>query len=209
MKQLEAIHAAADPHGVGDGFLVRSAFTYDGLGRELSPFLLLDHGPRRHYGASERRRGVGPHPHRGFETVTVAYRGEVEHRDSSGGGGVIGPGDVQWMTAGAGVVHEESHSTAFSRSGGTMEMVQLWVYLPARFKRAPPAYPSLAAGAIPSVPLAGGAGSAKVIAGEARILVMSGEPIVGYGPFVMNTGTELLQAIDDYERGRIGALAAE
>jgi len=110
MKKLTRIHQAPAMHWVGDGFPVRSVFDYNGLGRELSPFLLLDYAQPYRFSPGQERRGVAAHPHKGFETVTVAYQGELEHRDSSGGGGKIGPGDVQWMTAGSGIVHEEFHS---------------------------------------------------------------------------------------------------
>lgn len=286
-KTLHAIHPARPAHWVGDGFFVRSAFTYDDLAAELSPFLLLDHGAPREFAPTERRLGVGPHPHRGFETVTIAFQGEIEHRDSSGGGGVIGPGDVQWMTAGNGIVHEEFHSERFARTGGTLEMVQLWVNLPRRSKRAPARYQALAAQAIPRIALPGGAGELRVISGNfdgqrgpaesftpidlwsltlndggavslafteghssallvlegtleldgersaregelvvfsragsecrvrargaARVLALSGEPIdeplVGYGPFVMNTMAEIREAIADFQSGRMGTLA--
>ncbi|WP_240342564.1 pirin family protein [Methylococcus sp. EFPC2] len=111
----------------------------------------------------QRRR---PHPHRGFETVTLVYKGEVAHRDSTGQGGVIGPGDVQWMTAGAGILHEEFHSPAFTQSGGALEMVQLWVNLPAKDKMTAPGYQAILARDIPTVDLPGGAGTLRVIAGE-------------------------------------------
>jgi redox-sensitive bicupin YhaK (pirin superfamily) len=275
-------------HWVGDGFPVRSLFSYDGLGRQLSPFLLLDHAAPMHFDAAARPRGVGSHPHRGFETVTIVFQGELEHRDSTGAGGRIGPGDVQWMTAGGGIIHEEFHSRAFTERGGTVEMVQLWVNLPARDKMTPPRYQTLLSTQIPEVELAGGAGSARVIAGEfagkagpahtftpmqvldlrlkqgataqlhaqeghtlalvvlrgavmvngdaiaregqlvhldragtdvqieansdSTVLWLSGEPIdepiVGYGPFVMNTEAEIRQAIDDFNSGRFGGLAA-
>src|SRR5690554_1596788 len=131
MKRILGIYSAPRPHWVGDGFPMRSLFDYQGLGRHLSPFLLLDHAPPTHFEPSEQPRGVGVHPHRGFETVTIVYQGEVAHRDSTGAGGVIGPGDVQWMTAGAGILHEEFHSPAFSLQGGIMEMVQLCSICPA------------------------------------------------------------------------------
>ena len=124
MKKVIAVHDAPPMHWVGDGFPVRSMFDYGGLGREaLSPFLLLDHAGPMHFPPAPRPRGVGWHPHRGFETVTIVYQGEVEHRDSTGAGGTIGPGDVQWMTAAAGILHEEFHSEAFAKTGGPMEMV--------------------------------------------------------------------------------------
>src|SRR5262252_5812139 len=152
-------------HWVGDGFPVRSIFTYENA-EETSPFLLLDYAGPAAFPPSEKRRGVGEHPHRGFETVTIMYSGEVEHRDSGGNVGKIGPGDVQWMTAGSGVVHEEMHSPAYSRRGGPFEAIQLWVNLPAQHKMTRPAYQTLLSTDIPSVQLAGEAGSLRVIAGE-------------------------------------------
>ena len=166
MKKILGVYSAPRPHWVGDGFPVRSLFGYDGLGRHLSPFLLLDHAAPTHFEPTTRPRGVGSHPHRGFETVTIVYQGEVAHRDSTGAGGVIGPGDVQWMTAAGGIVHEEFHSPAFTQSGGTVEMVQLWVNLPAKDKMAAPGYQNLLNGNIPSVELPDGAGRVRVIAGS-------------------------------------------
>ncbi|HEY5560050.1 MAG TPA: pirin family protein [Steroidobacteraceae bacterium] len=161
------MHDPAPPHWVGDGFPVRSIFSYDGLGRgALSPFLMLDYAAPRHFAPSSRRRGVGEHPHRGFETVTIVYQGELEHRDSAGNGGRIGPGDVQWMTAASGVLHEEFHSERFTREGGAMEMMQLWVNLPAKDKMSKPGYQTLPDADIPRVPLPGDAGILRVIAGE-------------------------------------------
>src|SRR2546430_5540664 len=129
MKKLLRIHQSSKMHWVGNGFPVRSVFDYNGLGRELSPFLLLDYAAPYHFAPGNVRRGVGGHPHKGFETVTIAYQGELEHRDSSGGGGKIGAGDVQWMTAGNGNVHEEFHPRDFNRDGGTLEMLELLVDL--------------------------------------------------------------------------------
>jgi redox-sensitive bicupin YhaK (pirin superfamily) len=286
MKQILGIYSAARPHWVGDGVPVRTLFSYDSLGEHLSPFLLLDHAGPHAFGPSTLRRGVGQHPHRGFETVTLVYEGELEHRDSSGGGGRIGPGDVQWMTAGDGILHEEYHSPDFTRSGGNLHMAQLWVNLPARHKRTAPAYQTLLAGDIPRIELADGAGSLRVIAGDyaghagpahtfspldvwdlrlqagrplelavkagrntalvvlrgnvrlgsgetlregqlalfdrrgdslpleaesdALVLLLSGEPlnepIVGYGPFVMNSDSEIQQAIADVQNGRFGQM---
>ena len=134
VKKLRGIQRSVDRHWVGDGFPVRTLFAYPNLGSVLSPFLLLDYAGPMEFTPTDERRGVGEHPHRGFETVTIVYEGEVEHRDSSGGGGKIGPGDVQWMTAASGVVHEEFHGREFARRGGMFEMVQLWVNLPARDK---------------------------------------------------------------------------
>lgn len=284
MKKILGTYSAPRPHWVGDGFPVRSLFSYNSHGRHLSPFLLMDYAGPANFEPGTRRRGVGEHPHRGFETVTIVYQGEVDHRDSTGAGGHIGPGDVQWMTAASGIVHEEFHSEAFTRQGGTLEMVQLWVNLPARDKMAEPGYQTLLDADIPSVPLADGAGRVRVIAGEfeghrgpartftpmnvwdvrlnqggharlsvpaghtlalvvlrgtvmvngsavareaqmlvfdregseidveanndATLLLLGGEPIeepiVGYGPFVMNTQAEISQAIADYEGGRFG-----
>src|SRR6478736_6279093 len=118
MKRVVAIHGSPEGHWVGDGFPVRSLFSYHSRGAELSPFLLLDHAGPAEFAPAKRPRGVGEHPHRGFETVTIVYQGEVEHRDSAGNGGRIGPGDVQWMTAAAGLTHEEFHSQAFTKRGG-------------------------------------------------------------------------------------------
>ena len=165
MKRVTAVHGSPEGHWVGDGFPVRSLFSYHTRGAELSPFLLLDHAGPAEFAPAERRRGVGEHPHRGFETVTIVYQGEVEHRDSAGNGGRIGPGDVQWMTAAAGLMHEEFHSHAFTKRGGTMEMAQLWVNLPAKHKMAAPRYQEIAAADIPVVELAGGAGRVRVVAG--------------------------------------------
>lgn len=287
MKPILGIHDAPRQHWVGDGFPVRSLFDYDGLGQALSPFLLLDYAGPAQFGPTTQARGVGVHPHRGFETVTIVYAGEVAHRDSTGQGGIIGPGDVQWMTAGAGILHEEFHSEAFTRTGGELEMVQLWVNLPARDKMTAPGYQAIAADAIPVVPLPDGAGSVRVIAGtyaghagparthspmavwdirlidggeaqfelpagwtaalvvlrgtvqvnggavaraaqlvqldrnggvlqvaadrDASMLLLAGEPldepIVGHGPFVMNTEAEIAQAIEDFSAGRFGQMA--
>jgi hypothetical protein len=288
MKQILGIYDGRPMHWVGDGFPVRSLFTYNNHGRELSPFLLLDYASPAEFSPGARPRGVGVHPHRGFETVTIVYQGEVDHRDSTGAGGHIGPGDVQWMTAASGILHEEFHSEAFTRRGGTLEVAQLWVNLPARHKMSAPGYQALLAAAIPSVPLPGAAGQVRVIAGEfaghrgpartftpmnvwdvrlhqagrasfelpeghtlaivvlhgavrvngsdtaheaqtpvlarsgtrivvesetdATLLLLGGEPIdepvVGHGPFVMNTRAEIEQAIADFDSGRFGRLSA-
>ena len=166
MKKLSFIRRTEERHWVGDGFPVRSLFSYNDLGQDISPFLLLDYAGPENFPPSTHRRGVGAHPHRGFETVTIVYSGEVEHRDSSGGGGTIGPGDVQWMTAASGLIHEEFHGTAFAQRGGPFEMVQLWVNLAAKDKTAPPAYQSISNTDIPQVELPSGAGVVRVIAGE-------------------------------------------
>ncbi|GAC1547215.1 MAG: pirin family protein [Collimonas sp.] len=166
MKKVLGIYSAPRQHWVGDGFPVRSMFSYTSHGKQLSPFLLLDYAGPAEFGPATRPRGVGSHPHRGFETVTIVYKGEVAHRDSTGNGGVIGPGDVQWMTAGSGILHEEFHSEAFTRSGGALEMVQLWVNLPAKDKMTAPGYQAIADNDIPAVALPDGAGTIRVIAGE-------------------------------------------
>lgn len=166
MKNIIGVFEAPAHHWVGDGFPVRSLFSYDRLHKALSPFLLLDYAGPVDFKPASRPRGVGQHPHRGFETVTIVYDGEVAHRDSTGQGGVIGPGDVQWMTAGAGILHEEFHSEAFTKSGGRLEMVQLWVNLPAEHKMTAPGYQAILSGEIPVVPLPDEAGNVRVIAGD-------------------------------------------
>ncbi|MCO6060252.1 pirin family protein [Pseudomonas sp. MOB-449] len=287
MKKILGVYTSPRPHWVGDGFPVRTLFSYDSLGKHVSPFLLLDFAGPHDFPPTSQRRGVGQHPHRGFETVTIVYRGELAHRDSTGAGGLIGPGDVQWMTAASGILHEEFHSEAFARSGGTLEMVQLWVNLPARDKMSAPRYQTILDQSIPTIPLAGGAGKLRLIAGEfegrrgpaqtftpidvwdlrlkrerpvslpmvegrtsalavlrgtvqvngsqvvreaqtalfdrtgdeiqleandeALVLMLSGEPIdepiVGYGPFVMNSEAEIRQAIEDFQAGQFGRMS--
>lgn len=288
MKKVTRVQSAPGQHWVGDGFPVRSLFSYQDHGKELSPFLLLDYAGPRDFAPADRPRGVGQHPHRGFETVTIVYQGEVEHRDSTGGGGMIGPGEVQWMTAGGGLLHEEFHSRDFTRNGGTFEVVQLWVNLPAREKMIRPAYQAIGRDSIPEVQLPDGAGTVRIIAGEygggkgpartfspmhvwdmrlrrnatatfeiaegwttavvvlhgtvlvnggeivreaqfalldrsgtsisieanndATLLLLAGEPIeepiVGYGPFVMNSREQIHQAIEDFNSGRFGSMPA-
>ena len=287
MKKVALVHRNKQRHWVGDGCPVRTMFSYADLASELSPFLLLDYAGPYQFSPSDKRRGVGEHPHRGFETVTIVYDGEVEHRDSAGGGGKIGPGDVQWMTAGAGIVHEEFHSSEFSARGGAFECIQLWVNLAAKDKGVAPDYQGITATQIPQVEIAEAAGSVRVIAGnyrgaqgparthspmqvwdvrlkkgarvsfnlndgdtaalfvmngelklaggetageatlvvferagselvfdvveETKLLLLSGEPfdepIVGYGPFVMNSEAEIRTAIEDYRSGKMGHIA--
>jgi quercetin 2,3-dioxygenase len=285
-KKVLGIHEAGSTHWVGDGFHVRNLFPSNGIGDAISPFLMLDYAGPTRVEPTANPRGVSEHPHRGFETVTIAYQGAVEHRDSAGHSGTIYPGDVQWMTAASGVVHEEVHERTFARKGGTFEMVQLWVNLTKAHKMSRPRYQTLTSAQIPQVQL-GPAGYARVIAGElvgvqgpaqtftlvnvfdvrlkaghqmelpipaghnaavvllkgaiivnsgdqlkgeAQIallsaagdgvsldiredsvfLVLSGEPIhepvVSYGPFVMNTREEILQAVSDYQAGKMGQL---
>ena len=284
-KRILDIRSAPGRHWVGDGLPAHNLFGYNGPGvAERSPFLMLDYGAPYDFGPTTQQLGVGQHPHRGFETVTVVYSGELAHRDNAGGGGTIGPGDVQWMTAGGGIIHEEFHSPGFARTGGTLEMAQLWVNLPAKDKMTPPGYQPITAAQIPVVELPEGAGRVRVIAGQwstaqgpartftpihmldvalaagrtaelpqpegwttlvvvasgsasvngaepvtgpavvtlstagegvtvqaesdAKLLLLSGEPIdepvVGYGPFVMNSQQQIVQAINDFNSGRFG-----
>ena len=302
MKELRRVLRPAGQHWVGNGFEVQSLFTYPSLGPALSPFLMLDYAAPQAYEPTNERRGVGAHPHRGFETVTIVYAGEVEHRDSAGGGGHIGPGDVQWMTAGSGLVHEEFHGRNYAALGGPFEMVQLWVNLPTKYKMTQPRYQAIENSHIPTVRLPHGHGSVRVIAGSfsrnfadaysrdtaqtdgpaqtfspihlwdlrlkssprefelavpdgytTLLVVLKGtvkvmasgllqpiraaevalfdrsgetlrlncsedvsalllmgepldEPIVGSGPFVMNTAVEIRQAMEDYQDGKMGRL---
>ena len=167
LRSVEGVHRSNTFHWVGDGFLVSTYFPSRGLPSErVSPFVLMDYGPPREFAPLARgKRGVGWHPHRGFETVTLAWEGGVAHRDNAGNAGVIGPGDVQWMTAGAGIFHEEFHEDGFTRRGGRMHMMQLWVNLPKKDKGAPPAYQPITTAEIPTVAVPGG-GHVRVIAGE-------------------------------------------
>ncbi len=166
MKKVLGTYSSPRQHWVGDGFPVRTLFSYNTLGEQLSPFLMLDYAGPTVFTPTTTPRGVGQHPHRGFETVTIVYKGEVSHRDSSGGGGTIGPGDVQWMTAGGGVIHEEFHSPEYTKTGGEFEMVQLWVNLPAKDKMTPAHYQGILNAQIPVVELQNNAGQVRVIAGE-------------------------------------------
>ncbi len=167
MKQIKTILPATDRnHWVGDGFNVRPVFANLAFTEDISPFLMFDYAAPKKFDATDAKRGVGPHPHRGFETVTIAFQGEVEHGDSVGNRGVIGPGDVQWMTAASGIVHEEFLSREFLKRGGVLEMVQLWVNLPAKDKMTPPKYQPILTGDIPEVALPEEAGTVSVIAGN-------------------------------------------
>lgn len=165
MKQLHRITRTDDTHWVGDGFPVRTLFSYNTPDAEVSPFLMLDYAGPADFPAASTPRGVGMHPHRGFETVTLLYQGEVEHHDTAGHGGLIGPGDVQWMTAAKGLLHEEMHSPAFTRRGGTFEAIQLWVNLPAKYKMIEPHYQSITSDRIPVVKLDDEGSVVRVIAG--------------------------------------------
>ncbi|MDH4369034.1 MAG: pirin family protein [Nitrospira sp.] len=287
IKDVAGIYRPGSAHMVGDGFPVRNLFPSNDLDRQVDPFLLLDYAGPHQFPGTDQPRGVGEHPHRGFETVTIMYQGAVAHRDSAGNAGVIGPGDVQWMTAASGIVHEEMHEPNWATHGGTFQAIQLWVNLPQAKKMLSPGYQTLLNADIPTVELDGGIGRLRVIAGafqgrsgpartvtpielydlelladrpvevrlpdgyntsifavrgrvavngsheageadlivctrkgslitinaqvESRLLVMSGkpleEPIARYGPFVMNTKAELIQAVEDYQAGRMGHLS--
>ena len=166
-RSIERIIAPPAPHLVGNGFRVHNFIPGSGVTmRRMSPFILLDYNSPVAFTPSETPRGVGVHPHKGFETVTIAYKGRVAHHDSSGGGGVIGEGGVQWMTAAGGVLHKEYHEEAFSRAGGDFHMVQLWVNLPAKDKESAPKYQAITKSAMPRHALASGLGEVEVIAGE-------------------------------------------
>ncbi|AEI38393.1 MAG: pirin family protein [Zymomonas mobilis subsp. pomaceae] len=166
MKKLLNFTSKTDSHWVGDGFPVQTLFSYRDHNAQFSPFLLLDFAGPVDFEPSQHQRGVGQHPHRGFETVTIVYEGEVAHRDSSGKGGVIGVGDVQWMTAGSGILHEEFHSEAFTKKGGRLQMIQLWVNLPAKDKMTSPHYQAIVKEKIPTVSLPENSGALRIIAGD-------------------------------------------
>ncbi|MAJ24493.1 MAG: quercetin 2,3-dioxygenase [Rickettsiales bacterium] len=165
-KKIKYTYTADQKHWVGDGFHVYGLLRpSEKLNKFISPFIMLDYAAPKEFSITDQRRGVGEHPHRGIETVTFAYQGEVEHRDSSGGGGVIKPGDIQWMTAGKGVVHDEFHSEEFSKKGGVFEMVQLWINLPKKHKMTDPKYQEIGSEDIPAISLGNGI-KLRVIAGE-------------------------------------------
>lgn len=286
-KGIRGIYRPGSTHMVGDGFPVRNLFPSNDLDRDVDPFLMLDYAGPQYFSPTDHPRGVGEHPHRGFETVTIVYEGVVAHRDSAGNAGVIGPGDVQWMTAASGIVHEEFHEKEFAKQGGRLHAIQLWVNLPRAMKMTEPGYQTILDAQIPAFALEGGAGRLRIIAGsfrgqrgpartftpielydlavtagrrvsltfpeghnlccfilsgratvngsekageaelivcaregsqatieaseDARILVMAGapidEPIARYGPFVMNTQQELVQAVNDYNAGKMGHLS--
>lgn len=288
-KSLLQILSPREEHWVGDGFYVSTIFSImDQPNKYISPFILMDHAAPKNFPPTDQKLGVGEHPHRGFETVTFALQGEIEHRDSGGGGGTIGRGGVQWMTAGSGVVHDEFHSRNFAKQGGPFEMVQLWVNLEAKNKMTKPRYQSLSQDQFSEVFFNDKKAKAEVIAGEflnakgpaetysninifkletfedtninldlksgtntlifqiqggseiqnktlkprdlavfdrsgskikisanknSFYLVLNGdpidEPVAHYGPFVMNTQTEIMQAIQDYQAGRMGTLVQE
>ncbi|GJL69759.1 MAG: quercetin 2,3-dioxygenase [Nitrospirales bacterium] len=166
MKSISGIYKPGSTHMVGDGFPVRNIFPSQNLTEEISPFLLLDYAGPESFPPTNQRLGVGEHPHRGFETVTIVYQGKVAHRDSAGNGGTIGPGDVQWMTAASGVVHEELHEQDWAKKGGTLQMIQLWVNLPKSLKMSAPRYQTVLNEDIPQSDLGGQGGVLRVIAGE-------------------------------------------
>jgi len=169
LRSIEAILPPDNLHYVGDGFRV-----YGILGRRepltmkrMSPFLLMDYAPVHYFAPNDGPpRGVGSHPHRGIETVTIAYKGKVEHNDSTGAGGIIEEGGVQWMTSGKGILHKEYHEKNFSKKGGEMQMVQLWVNLPAKDKMTEPKYQNIEKNDLAKVDLGNGVGTIDIIAGE-------------------------------------------
>ena len=166
IKAIEAVYPPGPPHFVGDGFRVHNFIpSRHGLDmHRMSPFIMMDYGAKFHVPPSDSPKGVGVHPHRGFETVTIAYKGRVAHHDSAGGGGIIGEGDVQWMTAASGVLHKEYHEESFSKSGGEFQMIQLWVNLPAKDKMSAPKYQAIENAAMPKVAVE--KGFVEVIAGN-------------------------------------------
>jgi redox-sensitive bicupin YhaK (pirin superfamily) len=167
-KNVETIVAPPTPHYVGDGFRVHNFIPGNSRGnmQKMSPFIMLDYNSKFYFSPSNHPKGVGVHPHKGFETVTIAYKGKVAHGDSAGNHGIIGEGDVQWMTAGSGILHKEHHEEEFSKTGGDFQMVQLWVNLPAKDKSTPPKYQEITKANIKSVQLADDAGVIDIIAGE-------------------------------------------
>ena len=183
VKTFLDIRRNVPQHWVGDGFPVRSLFSYRDDTAAFDPFLLLDYAGPHEFAPGTAPKGVGEHPHRGFETVTIVYQGELEHGDSAGNRGSIGPGDVQWMTAASGVVHQEFHSAEFTRRGGTFEVIQLWVNLPGKLKMSPPRYQEILSAQIPEVQLADNAGTARVIAGE---LLNTRGPAKTFTPIILS-----------------------
>lgn len=288
-KSIKQIYTGTSPHMVGDGFRVANYIPgiNNYAGNELSPFIMLDYNAPHVFQPSGKRRGVGEHPHRGFETVSIAYEGEIEHRDSAGGGGTIYAGDVQWMTAAGGLMHDEFQTENFSKNGGTQHFIQLWVNLPAKNKMDKPHYQAITKEQISEYNIDANGSVARIIAGnfkdqkgpastytpinmfdirlkksasfsfevpathntmalvtqgvvtvngsqaakhmdavlfkndgetvtfeateDAMIFFISGEPInepiARYGPFVMNTREEIMQAIDDVNSGKFGSIS--
>ncbi|WP_417785081.1 pirin family protein [Tenacibaculum sp.] len=165
-RSIEKIVKPGTPHFVGDGFRVHNFIPGTSTMQRMDPFIMLDYNSKYNFPPTDKPKGVGVHPHRGFETVTIAYKGRVEHGDSAGGGGIIGEGDVQWMTAASGVLHKEFHETEWSKTGGEFQMVQLWVNLPAKDKMSPPKYQAIANAEMAKIPLPKDGGEVEVIAGE-------------------------------------------
>ena len=190
-KTITQVIESPRPHWVGDGFFVRPLFADFAFQREISPFLMLDYAAPAQFPPSDTPPGVGPHPHKGFETVTIVYDGEVEHRDSTGAIGCIGPGEVQWMTAGSGIVHEEFHSRAAAKRGGVVSMSQLWVNLPMRDKSAAPHYQDIRKDSIPEVSTGGG--MVRVVEDETGRLRVAAATTVG------DKGFERTEALVDAE----------
>jgi redox-sensitive bicupin YhaK (pirin superfamily) len=203
-KEVVGVYGPGSEHWVGDGFPVRNLFPSNGVS-QVSPFLMLDYAGPADFGPATHPRGVDEHPHRGFETVTIAYQGAVEHRDSGGNSGVIYPGDVQWMTAASGVVHEEKHEREFTQKGGTFEMVQLWVNLPKAHKMSTPGYQAITSAQIPHADLGKGA-YARVIAGEVNGVRGPARTFTPMGVFDVRIAAELVQAVEDYRSGKMGHL---
>lgn len=165
-RSIEKVTKPGTPHFVGDGFRVHNFIPGSSTMKRMDPFIMLDYNSKYNFPPTNTPKGVGVHPHRGFETVTIAYKGLVEHNDSSGGGGVIGEGDVQWMTAASGVLHKEFHETEWSKTGGEFQMVQLWVNLPAKDKMSPPKYQAISNSEMKKVALPDNSGEVEVIAGN-------------------------------------------
>lgn len=285
-KSVQEIMSPPPPHMVGDGFRVHNYIPGLVGMQRMNPFIMMDYNSPHYFPPSETPPGVGVHPHRGFETVTIAYKGKVSHHDSAGNSGTIGEGEVQWMTAASGVLHKEYHERDFAKQGGIFQMVQLWVNLPAKDKMSPPSYQAITRGDIQTVELENGNGKIEIIAGsfngvkgpartfspvdlmnaflpangevqfsfsqhdhtalvvisgkikinheqeasanqlvifqddgedfsiqaidESVVLILNGEPIpepiAAYGPFVMNTREEIIQAYQDFQMGKFGQL---
>lgn len=287
-KTIKQIYTGTSPHMVGDGFRVANYIpgVHNYAGNELSPFIMLDYNAPHNFAPTQKRRGVGEHPHRGFETVSIAYEGEIEHRDSAGGGGTIYAGDIQWMTAAGGLMHDEFQSENFAKNGGTQHFIQLWVNLPAKNKMDKPHYQAISKSHITEYKVDENGSVVRIMAGDFKgikgvaktytpinmfdmrlnkgtkisfdislthntmllvtkgnvkvndiqeakhmdfvvfkndgetitiealensmVFVISGEPIneplARYGPFVMNTREEIMQAIEDVNTGKFGSI---
>lgn len=165
-RTIEKVTKPGTPHFVGDGFRVHNFIPGTSTMKRMDPFIMMDYNSKYNFPATNKPKGVGVHPHRGFETVTIAYKGRIQHDDSSGGGGIIGEGDVQWMTAASGVLHKEFHETEWSKTGGEFQMVQLWINLPAKDKMSPPKYQAISNSEMIKVALPEDAGEVEIIAGD-------------------------------------------